>query len=101
MEERLGARVIPIQLPIGSEGDFEGIVDLVEMNAKVWRGETLDDEEAARVLALFTFTLPDHPRLEAGKRGAAGFAVLGSSADRFVRIKPQNLIAGLPLAVGE
>ena len=29
MEERLGARVIPIQLPIGSEGDFEGIVDLV------------------------------------------------------------------------
>ena len=40
MEERLGARVIPIQLPIGSEGDFEGIVDLVEMNAKVWRGET-------------------------------------------------------------
>ena len=40
MEERLGANVIPIQLPIGSEGDFEGIIDLVEMNAKVWRGET-------------------------------------------------------------
>jgi elongation factor G len=40
MEERLGANVIPIQLPVGSEGDFEGIVDLVEMNAKVWRGET-------------------------------------------------------------
>ncbi len=40
MEERLGANVIPVQLPIGSEGDFEGVVDLVEMNAKVWRGET-------------------------------------------------------------
>jgi elongation factor G len=40
MEERLGANVIPIQLPVGSEGDFEGVVDLVEMNAKVWRGET-------------------------------------------------------------
>jgi elongation factor G len=40
MEDRLGANVIPIQLPVGSEGDFEGIVDLVEMNAKVWRGET-------------------------------------------------------------
>ncbi|KAA8963649.1 elongation factor G [Mycobacterium sp.] len=40
MEERLGAKVIPIQLPIGSEADFEGVVDLVEMNAKVWRGET-------------------------------------------------------------
>ncbi len=40
MEDRLGANVIPIQLPVGSEGDFEGVVDLVEMKAKVWRGET-------------------------------------------------------------
>ena len=40
MEERLGARAVPIQLPIGSESEFEGVVDLVEMNAKVWRGET-------------------------------------------------------------
>ena len=40
MEERLGANVIPVQLPIGSESEFEGVVDLVEMNAKVWRGET-------------------------------------------------------------
>ncbi len=40
MEERLGANVIPIQLPVGSEGEFEGVIDLVEMNAKVWRGET-------------------------------------------------------------
>lgn len=40
IEERLGARPLVIQLPIGAENDFEGIVDLVEMNAKVWRGET-------------------------------------------------------------
>ncbi|MGH3725712.1 MAG: elongation factor G [Mycobacterium sp.] len=40
IEDRLGARALPIQLPIGSEGDVEGIIDLVEMNAKVWRGET-------------------------------------------------------------
>ncbi|GFG72286.1 elongation factor G [Mycolicibacter senuensis] len=40
IEERLGARPLVIQLPIGAENDFEGIVDLVEMKAKVWRGET-------------------------------------------------------------
>ena len=39
MEERLGANVIPIQIPIGSEGDFAGVVDLVEMKAKVWSAE--------------------------------------------------------------
>ncbi|WP_025273802.1 elongation factor G [Haloglycomyces albus] len=41
MEERLaGSNPVPIQLPIGSESDFIGVVDLVEMDAKVWRGET-------------------------------------------------------------
>ncbi|WP_082973944.1 elongation factor G [Mycobacterium sp. E740] len=40
IEERLGATPLVIQLPIGAENDFIGIVDLVEMKAKVWRGET-------------------------------------------------------------
>jgi len=40
IEERLGATPLVIQLPIGVENDFIGIVDLVEMRAKVWRGET-------------------------------------------------------------
>ncbi|CAJ1508430.1 elongation factor G [[Mycobacterium] burgundiense] len=39
MEERLGARAIPIQLPIGAENDFQGVVDLVEMKAKVWSAD--------------------------------------------------------------
>src|SRR3712207_6481483 len=33
MEDRLGAHAVPIQLPIGAEGDFAGIIDLVEMKA--------------------------------------------------------------------
>jgi len=37
---RLKARPLVIQLPIGAENDFEGVVDLVEMRAIVWRGET-------------------------------------------------------------
>ncbi|MCR8671532.1 elongation factor G [Agrococcus sp. HG114] len=40
---RLGARPLVIQLPIGAESDFEGIVDLVEMNAKTWRGDAKGD----------------------------------------------------------
>jgi len=39
--ERLEANVAVIQLPIGSEGDYLGIVDLVEMNAWIWQGEDL------------------------------------------------------------
>ncbi|UOW02135.1 elongation factor G [Agrococcus sp. SCSIO52902] len=40
---RLGARPLVIQLPIGSESAFEGIVDLVEMKAKTWRGDAKGD----------------------------------------------------------
>jgi elongation factor G len=37
--ERLGARPLVIQLPIGAESDFTGVVDLVEMRALTWHGE--------------------------------------------------------------
>ena len=40
MRDRLNSNTAVIQLPIGNEADFIGVVDLVEMNAKVWRGET-------------------------------------------------------------
>ena len=37
---RLKAKPLVIQLPIGSENDFIGVVDLIEQKALVWRGET-------------------------------------------------------------
>ncbi len=39
MVDRLGANPVPIQLPIGSEENFRGVVDLVEMRALVWLDE--------------------------------------------------------------
>ena len=38
IKEKLGATPIVMQLPIGSENDFTGVVDLVEMQAYVWNG---------------------------------------------------------------
>jgi elongation factor G len=47
--DRLGAKPIAIQLPIGSENNFKGLIDLVRMKAVVWKDEALgakyDDEE--------------------------------------------------------
>jgi elongation factor G len=38
IRERLGATAVPIQLPVGAEGDFVGVVDLISMTARVWKG---------------------------------------------------------------
>lgn len=48
MEERLGARPVPVFLPIGAEDNFRGIVDLLSMRARVYRddlGTEWDDAE--------------------------------------------------------
>jgi elongation factor G len=39
--DRLSARPVPIQIPVGAEDQFKGIVDLVTMKARIWRDETL------------------------------------------------------------
>jgi elongation factor G len=47
--DRLKCRPVAIQIPIGAEDQFKGVIDLVKMRARVWRDETLgaeyDDEE--------------------------------------------------------
>lgn len=48
MKDRLGANAVPIQLPIGSEGNFKGIIDLVSMKAEVYyddEGKDVREEE--------------------------------------------------------
>jgi elongation factor G len=47
MIDRLNATPLVLQIPIGAEGDFIGVVDLLEMHALTWRGETELGEEFA------------------------------------------------------
>lgn len=79
IKERLHAIPVLLQLPIGAEDQFMGIVDLVEMNAKTWRGETelgahyetedipadmKDEAEAARAEMLETVAENDEEFME-------------------------------------
>jgi elongation factor G len=41
---RLGAQAVAVQLPIGAENDFAGVIDLIEMKALVWKSENLGAE---------------------------------------------------------
>jgi elongation factor G len=55
IEEKLGANPIPVQIPIGSEDKFVGIIDLIEMSAYVWdsddQGMTFVKKEISADLA--------------------------------------------------
>jgi elongation factor G len=44
MVDRLGANPLVVQLPLGGEADYAGIIDLVKMKSVVWRDETLGAE---------------------------------------------------------
>jgi len=47
--DRLKANAVPIQLPIGSEDDFRGIIDLVEMNADIYYDELGKDQRVEEI----------------------------------------------------
>src|SRR5881398_405859 len=56
MEARLGVVALPVQLPIGAEGDFRGVVDLLRMRALVWerddaKAKPLDQDVPPALLA--------------------------------------------------
>ena len=44
IRKRLGARVVALQIPIGAEAKFKGVIDLIEMKAIVWHDETMGAE---------------------------------------------------------
>ena len=78
IRDRLGANPLPLQLPIGSEEDFRGLVDLVAMQAIVWDDESMgakyeiidipadmvDDVEAARETLLEEISSHDDVLME-------------------------------------
>ncbi|MDN5792151.1 MAG: elongation factor G, partial [Brevibacterium aurantiacum] len=49
IRERLGAKPLVIQLPIGSESDFAGVVDLLEMKAYIWPDESKKGQDMTEI----------------------------------------------------
>ena len=62
MRDRLGAHPVPLQLPIGSEADFQGIVDLVAMKAVVYKDELGTEQEIVEI--------PEHLQAQAAAASA-------------------------------
>jgi elongation factor G len=60
MRDRLGANPLPIQIPIGGEADFIGVVDLIENKALVWKDELGTEFEYVDIPADLVDTAHEH-----------------------------------------
>ena len=70
MVERLNSTPLVLQLPIGAEADFLGVVDLVGMRALTWRGETTmgEDYEVEEIPAVAAPTRPTSTARSSSRR---------------------------------
>jgi hypothetical protein len=64
---------------------------------RLWQGETLDDRTMARVLALFRVTFADPDLVVDAVGREPVYLILAMTPDQLVRMKPQNLLTGLPI----
>ena len=71
--------------------------DATRMGDRLWHGEELDEPSAGRVLSLFRLTFADSRLAMESLQGEPVYLILAMTADHKLRMKPQNLLAGLPI----
>jgi hypothetical protein len=63
----------------------------------LWRGEALDEATRGRVIGLFRLTFGDAQVVDAAVGDQPIYLILAMTGERIVRLKPQNLVTGLPV----
>ena len=76
---------------VGLDADATAIGDML------WRGEDIDDATMGRVLGLFRLTFRDPLVMLDKVRGEQVYLILAMTPDKTIRMKPQNLLTGLPV----
>ncbi|MFY9685516.1 MAG: DUF6352 family protein [Pseudolabrys sp.] len=76
---------------VGLDADATGIGDML------WHGEEIDDATMARVVGLFRLTFAEPLLMVEKVRGDPVYLILAMTGDKTIRMKPQNLLTGLPV----
>jgi len=84
-------RDAPLTWYVGLDADATRIGDTL------WNGEELDETSQARVVGLFRLTFGDASVMLDKIRGEPVYLILAVTADKLIRVKPQNVITGLPV----
>ena len=76
---------------VGLDADATRIGDML------WNGEEIDEAALARVVGLFRLTFSDPSLMVERVRGDPVYLILAMTGDKTIRMKPQNLLTGLPV----
>jgi hypothetical protein len=96
------AMVMNIGVASIEDRDWRWFIGLDSEGTKIgnalWNGAALDDHAAERIIALMRLTIEDVRLVDERVGTRPVYLILAQGTDKIVRLKPQNLIAGLPLA---
>ncbi len=96
-----GARVHVEPIARMEDKDWRWFVGLDPEGTRIgnalWRAQSLKAQDMDRVIAILRMTFDDERRVDKRVRGRPVYLFLAMGADNVVRMKPQNLVAGLPL----
>jgi len=84
-------RDVPLTWYVGLDAEGTRIGDAL------WNGDALDEQAKGRVAALFRLTFDKSDVAAASAVSDATYLILAMTADKVLRMKPQNLLAGLPV----
>jgi len=84
-------RDAPLTWYVGLDADATRIGDMM------WNGEELDEVSQARVVGLFRLTFRDASVMLDKVKGEPAYLILAMNAEKLIRLKPQNLVTGLPV----
>jgi hypothetical protein len=76
---------------VGLDADATRIGDML------WHGEEIDDATMGRVVGLFRLTFADPALMTEKVRGDPVYLILAMTSEKTIRMKPQNLLTGLPV----
>jgi hypothetical protein len=108
------ARVIErwVKHLLGAETEVEALVEVQDANFTwyvgldaegtkigdmLWNGDAMDEAAMARVAALYRLNFKDREAVADAVKGEPVYLILATTVDKVLRMKPQNLITGLPL----
>lgn len=71
--------------------------EATQIGDRLWNGEPLDETIQGRVTGLFKLTFASHVAVEDEVKGEPVYLIMAMNENKLLRLKPQNLVTGLPV----